>query len=54
MLVQDVMQTKLVTVSPETTLPEAIQLTAQRGIRHLPVLDGERLSSRPVTCQTFS
>jgi acetoin utilization protein AcuB len=43
MLVQDVMQTKLFTVTPETTLPEAIRLTGQRGIRHLPVLDGERL-----------
>jgi acetoin utilization protein AcuB len=43
MLVQDVMQTKLVTVTPETTLPEAIRLTGQRGIRHLPVLEGERL-----------
>jgi acetoin utilization protein AcuB len=43
MLVQDVMQTKLFTVTPETTLPEAIRLTGQRGVRHLPVLDGERL-----------
>jgi acetoin utilization protein AcuB len=43
MFVQDVMQTKLFTVTPETTLPEALNLTAQRGIRHLPVLDGERL-----------
>ena len=43
MLVQDVMQTKLFTVTPETTLPEAIHLTSQRGVRHLPVLEGERL-----------
>jgi acetoin utilization protein AcuB len=43
MLVQDVMQTKLVTVTPETTLPEAFRLTGERGIRHLPVLDGDRL-----------
>jgi acetoin utilization protein AcuB len=43
MLVQDVMQTKLFTVTPETTLPEALRLTAQRGVRHLLVLDGERL-----------
>ena len=27
MLVQDVMQTKLFTVTPETTLPEALRLT---------------------------
>jgi acetoin utilization protein AcuB len=43
MLVQDVMQTKLYTVTPETTLPEALRLTAQRGVRHLLVLDGDRL-----------
>lgn len=43
MLVQDVMQTKLYTVTPETTLPEALRLTGQRGVRHLPVLDRERL-----------
>jgi acetoin utilization protein AcuB len=43
MLVQDVMQTKLHTVTPATTLPEALRLTTQRGVRHLPVLDGDRL-----------
>jgi acetoin utilization protein AcuB len=43
MLVQDVMQTKLITVTPRTTLPEAIRLTRERGIRHLPVLDDDRL-----------
>jgi acetoin utilization protein AcuB len=43
MLVQDVMQTKLFTVTPETTLPEALRVTGQRGVRHLPVLDGDRL-----------
>ena len=43
MLVQDVMQTKLHTVTPATTLPDALGLTSQRGVRHLPVLDGERL-----------
>jgi acetoin utilization protein AcuB len=43
MLVQDIMQTKVFTVTPDTTLREAIQLTGQRGIRHLPVVDGERL-----------
>jgi acetoin utilization protein AcuB len=43
MLVQDVMQTKLFTVTPATTLPEALRLTAQRGVRHLPVVDGDRL-----------
>jgi acetoin utilization protein AcuB len=43
MLVQDVMQTKLLTVTPATTLPEALRLTTQRGVRHLPVIDGDRL-----------
>jgi acetoin utilization protein AcuB len=43
MLVQDVMQTKLHTVTPDTTLPEALCLTAQRGVRHLPVLNGDLL-----------
>ena len=39
MLVRDVMQATLHTVTPDTTLPEAIRLTAQRGIRHLPVVE---------------
>jgi acetoin utilization protein AcuB len=39
MLVRDVMQTKLITVTPQTTLPEALKLVAQRRIRHLPVVD---------------
>lgn len=43
MLVQDVMQTEIHTVTLDTTLPEALRLTAQRGVRHLPVLDGDRL-----------
>jgi acetoin utilization protein AcuB len=43
MLVQDVMQTKLFTVTPDTTLPEAVRLTGQRGVQHLPVLDRDRL-----------
>lgn len=43
MFVQDLMKTKLITITPETTLPEAIRLTAQRGIRHLPVLEDGKL-----------
>jgi acetoin utilization protein AcuB len=43
MLVQDIMQAGLVTVTPRTSLPEAVTLTRERGIRHLPVLDGDRL-----------
>jgi acetoin utilization protein AcuB len=38
MLVSDVMQSKVVTITPQTTLPEAIRLARERGIRHLPVL----------------
>lgn len=39
MLVSDVMQSKVVTITPQTTLPEAIRLARERGIRHLPVLE---------------
>ncbi|HET7874386.1 MAG TPA: CBS and ACT domain-containing protein [Methylomirabilota bacterium] len=43
MLVQDVMQTELLTITPETTLPEAIKLVQRRGVRHLPVVEGQTL-----------
>ena len=43
MLVRDVMQPHVVTVTPQTTLSEAVRLTRQRGIRHLPVLEGGEL-----------
>jgi acetoin utilization protein AcuB len=43
MLVQDIMQANVVTVTPRTSLHEAITLTRERGIRHLPVLDGDAL-----------
>lgn len=43
MLVRDVMRPDPVTVTPDTTLPEAVRLAAQRGIRHLPVVQGDRL-----------
>jgi acetoin utilization protein AcuB len=43
MLVQDVMQPNVVTVTPGTTLPEALMLTRQRRLRHLPVLDEGKL-----------
>lgn len=43
MFVQDVMQSNVLTVTPRATLPEAISLAQQRGIRHLPVLDDGRL-----------
>jgi acetoin utilization protein AcuB len=43
MLVRDVMQSKLVTIGPTTTLPQAMRLAAERRIRHLPVVDGGEL-----------
>lgn len=43
MLVADIMQVKVATVTPKTTLPEAVRLTQQRGVRHLPVMEHERL-----------
>jgi acetoin utilization protein AcuB len=41
MLVRDVMQTKLITASPHTTLPDALRLVAQRRVRHLPIVDAD-------------
>lgn len=43
MLVEDVMQRDLITVTPGTTLPDALRLSRGRGIRHLPVMDGAEL-----------
>jgi len=43
MLVEDVMQPEVITISPKTSLPEAMRLVRQRGIRHLPVVDNGRL-----------
>lgn len=43
MLVEQIMQSTLVTVASQTTLTEARRLTRQRGIRHLVVVDGGRL-----------
>jgi acetoin utilization protein AcuB len=43
MLVREVMQSPVVTVTPETTLPEALGLLQGRRIRHLPVVEEGRL-----------
>jgi acetoin utilization protein AcuB len=43
MLVEDVMQAAVITITPKTSLPEAIQLVRQRGIRHLPVVENDAL-----------
>ena len=39
MLVRDVMQRELVTVTPQTTLDQTLRLVQTRGLRHLPVMD---------------
>jgi acetoin utilization protein AcuB len=38
------MQREVVTIQPWTTLPQAIRLTRERGIRHLPVVHEGRLT----------
>jgi acetoin utilization protein AcuB len=43
MLVKDIMNSGLVTVTRRTRLSDAVKLTRERGIRHLPVLDGDTL-----------
>lgn len=41
MLVHDIMQSRVVTVTPQTAAREALRLLRARGIRHLVVLEGE-------------
>lgn len=43
MLVRDIMRSPAITVSPETTLEDAYRTMQDRGIRHLPVLEGTRV-----------
>ncbi len=43
MLVRDIMTKPAVTISADTTLENAYRTMQEKGIRHLPVLDGERL-----------
>lgn len=43
MLVRSRMTSHVHTASPETTLAEALSLTRAHRIRHLPILDGDRL-----------
>lgn len=42
--VDEIMSRDLITVRPETSLGECLQIVTDRGIRHLPVTDGERLA----------
>lgn len=39
MLVKDIMQADVVTVTPETRLPQVLRLLQPRGFRHVPVTD---------------
>jgi len=41
MLVEDVMQTAVITITPKTSLPEAMRLVSHRGVRHLPVVEDD-------------
>jgi CBS domain-containing protein len=43
MLVEDVMQAAVITITPKTSLTEAVRLVRHRGIRHLPVVEDDRL-----------
>jgi acetoin utilization protein AcuB len=43
LLIRDSMAKEVVTVGPETTATEALALCREKGIRHLPVLEGGRL-----------
>jgi CBS domain-containing protein len=42
-LVRDVMTSPVLVVGPETSVEEAMALMTDRRIRHVPVVDGERL-----------
>jgi acetoin utilization protein AcuB len=43
MRVADVMQSKVVTMSPRATVPAAERLMREHGVRHVPIVDGEKL-----------
>ena len=43
MLVEDVMSRSVVTLTPEQTLRDAIELLRSKGIRHLPVVDDSKI-----------
>lgn len=41
--VAEIMTSQVITVSPDATVAECMELCTHRHIRHLPVLEGERL-----------
>lgn len=42
--IRELMTSKVITVTPETTLDQCMHMMTDRRIRHLPVFDGERLA----------
>ena len=42
-LIKDWMTKEVVVVSPKTTVPDAHRLMTEKGIRRLPVMDGDKL-----------
>lgn len=44
MLVRDIMRSPAVAISPDVTLQDAYRTMQEKGIRHLPVVEGERLA----------
>jgi acetoin utilization protein AcuB len=44
MLVKDIMQTQVVSATPETRVADLLRVLQRRGIRHLPVMDGGKLA----------
>ncbi|AXH99483.1 CBS domain-containing protein [Sporosarcina sp. PTS2304] len=43
MLVQDIMKTDVITLNPTHTIADAVQLMKQKRIRHIPIIEKERL-----------
>ena len=43
MLVKDRMSTNVITITPSTTVPDALVMMEEKGIRRLPVVDKDRL-----------
>jgi acetoin utilization protein AcuB len=43
MLVRDLLTPGVITIPPDTTLPDAIRLARERGVRHLPVVEDGKL-----------
>jgi len=44
MLIKDMMQTQVVSVTPETRVADLLRVLQRRGIRHVPVMDGSKLA----------